>query len=67
MSWTIEHCVTSALARHLGRAPFAILGAPFEPVLRGIGVLMVLGYVLDVPPEDFSPDLPRALARSAPG
>ena len=41
MSWTLEHFVTAALLRHLGRAPFAILGAPFEPVLRGAAVLLV--------------------------
>jgi heparan-alpha-glucosaminide N-acetyltransferase len=46
MSWTIEHFVTSALLRHAGRAPFAILGAPFEPVLRGLGVLVVFWLIL---------------------
>jgi heparan-alpha-glucosaminide N-acetyltransferase len=46
MSGTIEHFVSSALVRHLGRAPFAILGAPFEPVLRGAGVLMVFWGIL---------------------
>ncbi len=46
MSWTIEHFITSALLRHVGPAPFAILGAPFEPVLRGIGVLMVFWAIL---------------------
>jgi heparan-alpha-glucosaminide N-acetyltransferase len=46
MSWTIEHFITSALLRHLGRAPFAALGPPFEPVLRGIGVLIVFWAIL---------------------
>ena len=46
MSWTIEHFVSSALVRHLGSAPFAILGAPFEPVLRGAGVLVVFWGIL---------------------
>ena len=46
MSWTIEHFVSSALVRHLGAAPFAILGAPFEPVLRGVGVLLVFWSIL---------------------
>jgi predicted acyltransferase len=46
MSWTIEHVVASALRRHLGSAPFAILGAPFEPVLRGAGVLIVFWSIL---------------------
>jgi heparan-alpha-glucosaminide N-acetyltransferase len=46
MSWTLEHFVGSALLRHLGPAPFGILGAPFEPVLRGAGVLLVFWGVL---------------------
>jgi heparan-alpha-glucosaminide N-acetyltransferase len=46
MSWTIEGFVSGALVRHLGAAPFAILGAPFEPVLKGIGVLIVFWLIL---------------------
>jgi predicted acyltransferase len=46
MSWTIEDFIGSALVRHLGRAPFAVLGAPFESVLRGAGVLMVFWAIL---------------------
>jgi heparan-alpha-glucosaminide N-acetyltransferase len=46
MSWTIEHFVSAALLRHLGSAPFAILGPPFEPVLRGVGVLLVFWSIL---------------------
>jgi predicted acyltransferase len=46
MSWTIEHFVSSALVRHLGRAPFAIMGPPFEPVLRGAAVLVVFWLIL---------------------
>jgi predicted acyltransferase len=46
MSWTIEHFVSAALLRHLGRSPFAVLGAPFEPVLRGFGVLIVFWLIL---------------------
>jgi heparan-alpha-glucosaminide N-acetyltransferase len=46
MSWTIEHFITSALLRHLGPAPFALLGAPFQPVLRGVGVLIVFWAIL---------------------
>ena len=34
MSWTMEHFVTEALHAPR-RGPFPILGAPFEPVLRG--------------------------------
>jgi heparan-alpha-glucosaminide N-acetyltransferase len=46
MSGTIEHFVSSALVRHLGPAPFAILGPPFEPVLRGAGVLLIFWGIL---------------------
>ena len=46
MSWTMEGFVRDALVRHLGRTPFAILGAPFEPVLRGAAVLFVFWLVL---------------------
>ena len=46
MSWTIEHFISSALLRHVGPAPFAIMGAPFEPVLRGAGVLLVFWAIL---------------------
>jgi predicted acyltransferase len=46
MSWTMEEFVSSALVRHLGSAPFAVLGPPFEPVLRGAGVLVVFWLIL---------------------
>ena len=46
MSWTIEHFISSALLRHFGTAPFLILGPAFEPVLRGIGVLIVFWLIL---------------------
>jgi predicted acyltransferase len=46
MSWTMEKFVASALTRHLGRAPFHVLGPPFEPVLRGFGVLVVFWLIL---------------------
>jgi len=46
MSWTIEHFISSALVRHLGRAPFAVMGPPFEPVLRGAAVLVVFWMIL---------------------
>ena len=59
MSWTIEHFVSSALVRHLGTAPFAILGPPFEPVLRGVGGAagLLVDPLLDVSAEDLPPDL----------
>jgi heparan-alpha-glucosaminide N-acetyltransferase len=46
MSWTLEDFVKAALLRHLGRAPFAVLGAPFEPVLQGAAVLLVFWCIL---------------------
>jgi heparan-alpha-glucosaminide N-acetyltransferase len=46
ISWTIEHFVSSALVRHLGTAPFGVLGPPFEPVLRGAAVLIVFWSIL---------------------
>ena len=46
MSWTIERFVSAALERHLGAAPFAILGSPFEPVLKGAAVLVVFWGIL---------------------
>jgi predicted acyltransferase len=46
MSWTIERFISTALVRHLGAAPFAVLGQPFEPVLRGVGVLIVFWLIL---------------------
>jgi predicted acyltransferase len=46
MSWTLEGFVTGALARHVGSAPFAILGDPFAPVLRGAAVLAVFWLIL---------------------
>jgi predicted acyltransferase len=46
MSWTIEHFVKGALERHLGAAPFAILGPPFQPVLEGAAVLLVFWSIL---------------------
>jgi predicted acyltransferase len=46
MSWTMEKFVTGALVRHLGSAPFAILGSPFEPVLRGLAVVTVFWLIL---------------------
>ena len=46
MSWTLEGFVTGALARHVGSAPFAILGDPFAPVLRGATVLATFWLIL---------------------
>ena len=46
MSWTMESFVSSALVRHLGTGPFLVFGPPFEPVLRGFGVLLVFWLIL---------------------
>jgi predicted acyltransferase len=46
MSWTMEHFVSESLTIHFGTAPFLILGAPFGPVLHGIGVLLVFWWIL---------------------
>ena len=46
MSWTIEHFVSDALLRHVGPTPFSVLGAPFEPVLRGAAVLLIFWSIL---------------------
>jgi len=46
MSWTLEHFVLESLKIHLGSAPFLIFGPPFEPVLRGIAVLLVFWGIL---------------------
>ena len=46
MSWTMEDWVKEAWVRHLGAAPFAMLGAPFEPVLKGLAVLLVFWLIL---------------------
>jgi heparan-alpha-glucosaminide N-acetyltransferase len=46
MSWTIEPFVSNALRRHLGEAPFAVLGPAFEHVLLGASVLAVFWLIL---------------------
>jgi predicted acyltransferase len=46
MAWTMEHFVSESLTVHLGTVPFLVLGPPFEPVLRGIGVLLVFWSIL---------------------
>jgi predicted acyltransferase len=46
MSWTLESSVGGALRRHLGEAPFRVLGPAFEPVLLGATVLAIFWLVL---------------------
>ena len=59
MSWTIEHFVSVRAGAAPGAGAICCLGAPFEPVLRGMGVLIVFWAhsVLDVPQEDLSANL----------
>ena len=46
MSWTLERFVRQALVRHVGRAPFLVLGPPFEPVLVGATVVALFWAIL---------------------
>jgi predicted acyltransferase len=46
MSWTMERFVAESLRIHLGATPFRVLGPPFEPVLRGVGVMLVFWSIL---------------------
>lgn len=46
MSWTMERFVSEAVARHLGRAPFLVLGPAFEQALHGAAVLLVFWWIL---------------------
>jgi len=46
MFHTIDHSIGHALERHLGTAPFLILGPEFHPVLLGSAVLTILWLIL---------------------
>lgn len=46
MSWTMEDFFAKALVRHLGSAPFAILGPAFEKTLLGAAVLGIFWLIL---------------------
>ena len=46
MSWTIEHFISRRSCATSARRRFAILGPPFEPVLRGVAVLLVFWSIL---------------------
>jgi predicted acyltransferase len=43
---TTEEFFSKGLTTHLGKAPFAILGQAFEPMLHGAGVLLILWLTL---------------------
>jgi predicted acyltransferase len=44
--WLAAGFIRDALNRHLGREFFQLLGAPYEPLLRGAAVLLVLWLIL---------------------
>lgn len=46
MSWTIAEPIRDMLIRHLGEAPFAILGSSLVPFFTGGATLAILYYVL---------------------
>lgn len=46
MSWTVAEPIRAMLVRHLGEAPFAVLGASFVPVLTGAVTLGILYFCL---------------------
>jgi predicted acyltransferase len=46
MAWTMEHFLSESLTIHFGTTPFLLFGPPFEPVLRGIAVLLVFWSIL---------------------
>jgi predicted acyltransferase len=46
LSWTMEDFIAGAIRRHVARIVFLVFGAPFEPVLRGAGVLAVFWLIL---------------------
>jgi predicted acyltransferase len=46
MSWTLKQGIEANLKRHLGAETFAVLGQPYEPLLEGVAVLLVIWLVL---------------------
>jgi predicted acyltransferase len=46
MNWVLVEPAGEALVRHLGRAPFLVLGPAFERTLVGAGALLVVWLVL---------------------
>jgi heparan-alpha-glucosaminide N-acetyltransferase len=46
MSHLFEDFITKNLKTHLGRDAFKVLGAPYEPLLQGAAVLLVLWLIL---------------------
>lgn len=46
LSWQVAGLIEKALFRHFGHAPFAILGATYEPLLHGTATLSLLWLIL---------------------
>jgi hypothetical protein len=46
MFHTIDKFIGETLVQHLGRATFLILGAEFQPILHGGGVLATIWLIL---------------------
>jgi len=46
MSWTMDGFFGEMLTTHLGKAPFLILGPAFEPMLHGVGILLIYWLIL---------------------
>jgi heparan-alpha-glucosaminide N-acetyltransferase len=46
MNWVLVEPAAEALVRHLGRAPFLVLGPAFERTLVGAAALLVVWLIL---------------------
>ena len=46
MNWVLVWPVAAALVRHLGRAPFLVLGPDYEKTLVGATALLVVWWIL---------------------
>lgn len=46
MAETLHGFVASSLHKHLGEAPFLLLGAPYRPLLEGLAVLAIYWLIL---------------------
>lgn len=47
MSWTLEKPLKELLIRHFGESPFLQCGKPWEPVLLGAAVLLIMWLILN--------------------
>src|SRR3954469_20771554 len=46
MSWTMQDFVRTALERHLGGVMAAIAGPPLQPIVYGVGVMLIFWIIL---------------------